>query len=186
MITKQTITIVGASGSTGTAISSSLLRGNYRLLLCGSDLAEVQKVVDAVMRHIAAAEVEALDCTLDACWEADIIVLAVPFAEVQEVADRIREVVNQKVVISLANPQDYAHDAPATGVVAELQKLLPYAKAVRVSANPFTGSKPAEAFIAGDDAEALETVSELVSTAGYRPVMAGAGTTDASATEGEV
>ena len=180
MITKQTITIVGASGSTGTAISNSLSRGNYRLLLCGSDLAEVQKVAEAVKRHMAAAEVEALDCTLDACWEADIIILAVPFAEMQEVADRIREVVNQKVVISLANPQDVAHDTPATGVVAELQKLLPYAKAVRVSANPYKEAKPAEAFIAGNDAEALETVSELVSTAGYRPVVAGTGALDAS------
>ena len=164
----------------GTAISSSLSRGNYRLLLCGSELAEVQKVVDAVKRHIAAAEVEALDCTLDACWEADIIILAVPFAEVQEVADRIREVVNQKVVISLANPLDDAPDTPDSGVVAELQKLLPYTKAVRVSANPFEGAKPVAAFIAGDDKEALETVSELVSTAGYRPVVAGTGAPDAT------
>lgn len=169
----------------GTAISSSLSRGNYRLLLCGSELAEAQKVVDAVKRHIAAAEVEALDCTLDACWEADIIILAVPFAEMQEVADRIREVVNQKVVISLSKPLDEAPDAPTTGVVSELQKLLPYAKAVRVSANPFTEAKPAEAFIAGNDAEALETVTELVSTAGYRPVVAGAGAPDA-ASEPEV
>ncbi|SFH08588.1 NADPH-dependent F420 reductase [Pontibacter chinhatensis] len=185
MITKQTITIVGASGSMGTAISSSLSRGNYRLLLCGSELAEVQKVVDAVKYSIAAAEVEALDCTLDACWEADIIVLAVPFAEMQEVADRIREVVNQKVVISLANPLDDATDTPATGVVAELQKLLPYTKAVRVSANPFTDAKPKEVIIAGDDEEALETVSELVSTAGFRPVVADAGAPD-TASEPEV
>ena len=40
-------------------------------------------------------------------------------------------------------------------------------------ATPVIDGEQADAFIAGNDTEALETVSELVSTAGFNPIVAG-------------
>lgn len=185
MKTIQTIAIIGASGSMGAAISKSLAKGNYRLLLCANDLGKVQTVAKDIKSSQPAASVEAVDCSVDASWEADIIIVAVPYAAEKEVAEKIKEVANQKIVISIANPLNETYDgvvtAPDTSAAEELQKLVPNAKVIKAFnttfaadfANPVINGKQADAFIAGNDAEALETVSELVSTAGFNPIVAG-------------
>ncbi|NEM98405.1 NADPH-dependent F420 reductase [Pontibacter burrus] len=185
MKTIQTIAIIGASGNMGAAISKSLAKGNYRLLLCANDLNKVQAVADEIIKTNPAASAEAVDCSVDASWEADIIISAVPYAAEKEVAEKIREVANQKIVISIANPLNETYDglviAPDTSAAEELQKLLPNAKVIKAFnttfaadfATPVIDGKQAGAFIAGNDPEALETVSELVSTAGFNPIVAG-------------
>ena len=168
MNTKQTIAIIGASGNMGSAISKSLSKGNYRLLLFS-----------------AAADLEALECPTDASWEADVIILAVPFQAEKELAEKIREVANQKIVISIANPLNEAYDglvtSPDTSAAEELQKLLPNAKVVKAFNTTFAADfitpvidgKQVDSFIAGNDEEALQTISELVTTAGFNPIVAG-------------
>lgn len=181
----QTIAIIGASGSMGSALSKSLAKGNYRLLLCANDLDKVKAVAADIKKSYPTAEVEAIDCTREACWEADIIIAAIPFGAEQEMADKIREVATQKIVISIANPLNDTYDglvtAPDTSAAEELQKLLPNSKVVKAFnttfaadfATPVIDGKRADAFIAGNDGEALQTVSELVETAGFNPVVAG-------------
>ncbi|WP_242917155.1 NADPH-dependent F420 reductase [Pontibacter liquoris] len=185
MKTTQTIAIIGASGSMGAAISKSLAKGNYRLLLCANDRSKVEAVAGDIKSSLPAAAVEVVDCSKEASWEADIIVVAVPFAAEQEVAAKIKEVANQKIVISIANPLNDTYDglvtAPDTSAAEELQKLLPNAKVVKAFNTTFAADfattvidgKQADAFIAGNDEEALQTVSELVSTAGFNPIVAG-------------
>lgn len=185
MKTMQTIAVIGASGSMGTAISRSLAKGNYRLLLCGRELGKVQAVADQILAATPFATVEAIDCALEASWEADIIIAAVPFAAEKEMAQKIREVANQKIVISIANPLNDSFNglvtAPDSSAAEELQKLLPHAKVVKAFnttfaadfATPVIDGKQTDAFIAGNDEEALQTVSELVSTVGFNPIVAG-------------
>jgi 8-hydroxy-5-deazaflavin:NADPH oxidoreductase len=185
MKTIQTIAIIGASGNMGGAISKGLAKGNYRLLLCANDLDKVQTVADEIKKTNPAASVEAVDCSVDASWEADIIIAAVPYAAEKEVVEKIKEVANQKIVISIANPLNETYDglvtAPDTSAAEELQKLLPNAKVIKAFnttfaadfSTPVIDGKQADAFIAGNDTEALETVSELVSTAGFNPIVAG-------------
>ncbi|MBF9255027.1 SDR family NAD(P)-dependent oxidoreductase [Pontibacter sp. 172403-2] len=185
MKTIQTIAIIGASGNMGAAISKSLAKGNYRLLLCASEQDKVQAVADEIKKSKPAATVETVDCAVDASWEADIIIAAVPYAAEEKVAQKIREVANQKIVISIANPLNDTYDglvtAPDTSAAEELQKLLPNSKVIKAFnttfaadfSTPVIDGKQADAFIAGNDGEALQTVSELVSTAGFNPVIAG-------------
>ncbi|MCC9167743.1 NADPH-dependent F420 reductase [Pontibacter harenae] len=185
MKTMQTIAIIGASGNMGSVISKSLAKGNYRLLLCANELDKVQAVVNEIKDNNPAAEVEALDCTREASWEADIIIAAVPYAAEQEVAEKIREVANQKIVISIANPLNDTYNglvtSPETSAAEELQKLLPNSKVVKAFnttfaadfSTPVIDGKQADAFIAGDGEEALQTVSGLVETAGFNPIIAG-------------
>jgi 8-hydroxy-5-deazaflavin:NADPH oxidoreductase len=185
MKTKQTIAIIGATGSMGAAISKSLAKGNYRLLLNARDLGKAGELVREIRAAIPGADVETLDCSVNASWEADIIIPAVPYEAEKQVAERIREVANQKIVLSISNPLNATYDGlltgPETSGAEELQKLLPHSKVVKAFNTSFAAnfSKPviqgvkADAFIAGNDPEALERVSELVRTAGFEPIIAG-------------
>ena len=185
MQTKQTIAIIGASGSMGAAISRNLSKGNYRLLLCANDQDKVHDLVGDIKKGNPAADVESIDCSAEASWQADIIIAAVPYSAEKEVAEKIRTVANQKIVISIANPLNETYDglltAPGTSAAEELQQLLPNAKVVKAFnttfaadfSTPVIDGKQVDAFIAGDDEDAVQTVAELVNTAGFNPIIAG-------------
>jgi NADPH-dependent F420 reductase len=185
MQTKQTIAIIGATGNMGSAISKTLSRGNYRLLLKSQEEQKLKDLVKDIKTTNSAADVEIATCDEDASWEADVIILAVPYQAEKEVAEKIREVANQKVVVSIANPLNETYNGllttPDTSAAEELQKLLPHAKVVKAFNTTFAADfsapvidgKKVDAFIAGNDKDALQTVSELVETAGFDPVVAG-------------
>ena len=185
MKTRQTIAIIGASGKMGAAISKSLAKGNYNLLLFSESVTQVQELVVQIKQLHPEAEVEAMQCAKQASWEADIIIAAVHYADQASVAEKIREVANQKIVISISNPRNATVDGlvieAASSAAEELQMLLPNAKVVKAFnttfaqsfSEPHIGGQPIDAFIAGNDEDALEIVSELVSTAGFNPVIAG-------------
>lgn len=185
MITKQTIAIIGATGSMGSALAKSLAKGNYRLLLKANNQDKLNTLISEIVSTTASADVESVVCTSEASWEADIIIMAVPFSAEKETAAKIKKVANQKIVISIANPLNETYDglvtAPGTSAAEELQKILPNSKVIKAfntsfAANfstPVIDGKQTDALIAGDDEEALQTVSELVTTAGFNPIIAG-------------
>ena len=186
MQTRQTIAIIGATGNMGSAISTSLAKGNYRLLLCASDQQKNKSLMAKIKKIHPAADVDLLDCSHTASWEADIIILAVPYGAEKVIAKNIKEVANQKIVISIANPINETYDGlvtdPGTSAAEELQKLLPHSKVVKAFnttfaadfTTPVIDDRQVDAFIAGDDDEAVHLVSELVKTAGFNPIVAGA------------
>jgi len=185
MQTKQTIAIIGATGNMGSAISKSLAKGNYRLLLKSNDSDKLDGLVKAIKSENTKADVESAVCPTDASWEADVIILAVPFEAEKEIAVKIKEVANQKIVISIANPLNQTFDglvtAPDTSAAEQLQLLLPNSKVVKAFnttfaadfSSPVIDGKQVDAFIAGNDEEAMKTVSEMVATAGFNPIIAG-------------
>lgn len=182
---KQTIAIIGATGNMGSAIAQSLAKGNYRLLLFGEDAEKLTKLEKTIKSDNPAAEAEPVNCSYNASWEADIIIAAVPFGAEKEVAERIREVANQKIVISIANPLNDTFDdmvtEPSTSAAEELQKLLPNSKVVKAFnttfaadfAQPVIDGTRVDSFIAGDDRDAVATVTDLVKVAGFNPLYAG-------------
>ena len=185
MQTKQTIAIIGSTGNMGSAISKGLSKGKHRLLLCSGDSEKVQDLVKQIKQTHPAADVEELDCSVDASWEADIIILAVPYSAEKELAARLKDVANQKIVISIANPLNDTYDglvtAADTSAAEELQKLLPHSKVVKAFnttfaadfTTPVIDGKQVDAFIAGDNDDAVKTVTELVKTVGFNPIVAG-------------
>ncbi|MDQ6845892.1 MAG: NAD(P)-binding domain-containing protein [Bacteroidota bacterium] len=185
MRTKQTIMIIGATGRMGSAISKSLSKGNYRLLLNGKDHDKIIGLINEIKIVNPAADIEAIDCSFDGCWEADIIISAVPYFAEKEIAQRIKEVANQKIVISIANPLNENYDglltAPDTSAAEELQRELPNSKVIKAFNTTFAADfsapvidgKQADAFIAGNDKDALENVAEMILTAGFNPIIAG-------------
>lgn len=185
MSTKQTIAIIGATGNMGSALAKTLSKGNNRLLLFANNQEKVKALVDDIKSSNKKADVEGIECPTNASWEADIIVMAVPYTAEKEIATRIKEVANQKVVISISNPLNEKYDAlvtpPDTSAAEELQKLMPNSKVVKafntVFASVFTtpeiDGKQVDVLIAGNDGNAMVTVSELVQTAGFNPLVTG-------------
>ena len=145
----------------GSAISKSLSKSNYRLLLCANDQEKVQALVQGIKNSSPFADVESIDCAVNAGWEADVIILAVPYQAEKDIAKKIQQVANQKIVISIANPLNETYNglitAPGTSAAEELQKLLPNSKVLKAfnttfAANfstPVLNSKQADAFVAG-------------------------------------
>ncbi|HRO43774.1 MAG TPA: NADPH-dependent F420 reductase [Flavipsychrobacter sp.] len=185
MSTKQVIAVIGASGNMGSNIARNLSNGNNRIVLFDNSKEKAEAVAQDIKSKNATADVEALECPTDASWEADVIILAVPFHAEKEIAEKIREVANQKVVISITNPLNENYNglvtAPDTSAAEELQKLLPNSKVVKAFnttfaadfATPVIAGTQVDAFVAGNDEEAVATVAELVKTAGFNPIIAG-------------
>ena len=185
MATKKTIAIIGATGNMGSAIAKSLAKGNYRLLFFAHKQQKVQQLINEIKSAHPNADIDSMDCFFDASWEADIIIPAVNYKVEKEVAERIKDVATQKIVISISNPLNEQNGGlltPADSSAAEeLQDYLPNSKVVKAFntvfardfSQPVIDGKQADVLIAGNDDDSLETVSELVAEAGFNPIIAG-------------
>jgi predicted dinucleotide-binding enzyme len=156
---KHKIAIVG-SGKAGTALDAGLSRAGYEV------------------RFAKRAEIPET-----ASW-ADVIVLAVPFGVVREVALALKPVADGKIVIDVTNaltPDFQLAMGFTTSGAEELQKLLPRAHVVKAFNTVFalhmsTGNVNDEqltAFVAGDNEAARKIVIELAKAIGFDSVDAG-------------
>lgn len=180
---KNTIAIIGATEQTGTAIAKNLARGDYRLLLFGHDNQQLTSLAEEIKTLNPKADLDCLSCLVDASWEADIIISAVPAGTEKEIAEKIREVATQKIVMIISDPAERSAGNHTSGCSAaeEIQKLLPDSKVVKTFnttiaadfARAVADGHPIDSFITGNDIEAVQTVTEIVSTAGYHPIIAG-------------
>jgi predicted dinucleotide-binding enzyme len=183
MATGKTIAIVGATEKMGAAVAKNLSSGNYRLLLMAEDIEELESLRAEL--EGAKAEIIIHQCAKDACWEADIIVLATPYENFRKVAEKIRDVATGKIVVSISNTLNERYtelvSSPNTSAAEELQKMLPYSKVIKTFntslaakfiSPPVLGDN-ADAFIAGNNGVAVVTVFELLQSIGYNPIVAG-------------
>jgi 8-hydroxy-5-deazaflavin:NADPH oxidoreductase len=156
---KDRIVIIG-SGVAGTALQTGLSRAGY----------EVQFATKGQIAEAAA-------------W-ADVIVLAVPFGAVREVARELETVAGGKTVIDVTNsltPDFQLAVGYTTSGAEELQKALPRAHVVKAFNTVFadhmsTGQVNGEqltAFVAGDNEAARKTVLEMARAIGFDPIDAG-------------
>ncbi len=166
MNTKQTIAVIGAECDKGMAIIKALSRGNYRFLLFSEEAGRLNDLMQSIQTVSPGLDIEELKCTTDACWEADIIFLAVPFAELEEVASNIRNVSSQKIVILLSSADQ--GDSGYKKALTQLQSLLPHSKIISTHLD----SDITKALIEGTDEESLQFVAEIIQEAGIVPVVA--------------
>lgn len=182
MPNKKTIAIIGL-GRMGEAIATGLSNGKDRVLLFDRTYSKAEKLANKLKSAKQDYDIEAIDCEIDACWEADIIIPAVPYSAQAEVAKMIKQKVNQKIVVAMANPFNKEFNGLATETSAgeELQELLPNSKVVKAfntifSAliyNPEINGEPLDCYLAGNDPATVEIVAELVKIIGFNPVAVG-------------
>ncbi len=156
MTTKKTIAIVGATEDAGKAIVNWFASMPYRLLLISHKPDELNRLTEAIAKQYPAAEVEALECVKDGCWEADIIIVAVEGAEEQKVAQLMKEVATQKIVVVVTQNENECK---------EMEKLLPYSKIVKAFINLETN----EIILSGNSETVNEEISDIFIRAGYQP-----------------
>jgi NADPH-dependent F420 reductase len=180
----KTIAIVGATGNMGTALSKSLARAGYPLFLFGRNREEVKNLIDDISSS-GKSHVEALASLDEVGDKAEILILAVPYEAEQQLAKELKDSVRGKIVISISNPLNESYDGlvtdPDTSAAEELQEALPNAKVVKSFntvfaadyAQPNIDGKQIDAFVAGNDDDAVKVVSDIVSSMGLNPLTAG-------------
>ncbi|HLR76022.1 MAG TPA: NAD(P)-binding domain-containing protein [Balneolaceae bacterium] len=176
-ITKQTIAITGADGKIGTALAKRIAASNYRLLLLSNNATSGQSLAKQIKRAYSTADVKIMDCQYEACWEADIIIMAIPANELKKAADRIEEVATQKTVVYITALKDEALKAPETvqksKTAKALEKMLPNSKIIELITTEqiFIDEKTADGFIIGRNENAIQNVYQLVNKAGINPIV---------------
>jgi predicted dinucleotide-binding enzyme len=120
----------------------------------------------------------------DAAKWGEVIILAVPHENADNARETVKPYADEKIVIDVMNAVGANMELAiscATSTAEETQKKLPKAKVVKAfntvfAPNQSTGKVGGEqltAFIAGDDLNAKQTVSQLTKDIGFEPLDCG-------------
>ena len=155
------VTIFG-SGNMGTAIAGVLTAGG------------------AVVEHVGSAD-------SDATISGDIVILAVPYPALGDIAAKYGPQLAGKVVVDITNPLNFetfdSLTVPAdSSAAAELSAALPSSRVLKAFNTTFAATLGAKAvgpnkttvLIAGDDADAKAALAAAITTGGVDAIDAGA------------
>ncbi len=171
------IAIIGA-GNVGTALATSFTRAGHQVILASRDPEDAARAAAASGASIAPDNIAA-------AAEADVIVPAVYFPSLPEIAAEIATAAAGKPIIDVSNRISFGATGPeidTTSSNAEaLAELLPQSSIVKAfntlfasnQVDPIADGVQLDGFVAGDDAEAKAVVLELVRSIGLRPVDVG-------------
>ncbi|GAC1382135.1 MAG: hypothetical protein NVSMB45_07910 [Ginsengibacter sp.] len=120
---KNNIAIIGALTSVGRSLAKSLSIKN-RLLLVDKHETELINLKAGLQITNINTEVELFDCSKEACWEADIIILSANSCDQPLFASIFKEVAACKTVICIASTDT---------IYKELKSILPNSKVVNVT-----------------------------------------------------
>jgi 8-hydroxy-5-deazaflavin:NADPH oxidoreductase len=173
------VTIVGA-GNMGRGIGSRVVAGGHQVEIVGRDPAKAQQLANDL-----GGSATALDP--GAPFGGEVVVFAVYYPGIKDALRQYADQLAGKVVVDITNPVntqtwDSLATAPGSSSAEETQQLVPEGTAVVKAFNTtFAGTlvagevsgQPLDVLIAGDDDNAKQKVSQLVSDGGLRPVDVG-------------
>ena len=156
------IGIIG-NGNVGSALARGLTQARRDVKAVGDDKAAVRNTAE---------------------W-ADILILAVPFGAITDVAATIAPAAGGKTIIDVTNaltPEMQLALGYTTSGGEELQKKLPQARVVKAFNTQFAqhmdsgrlANQRLTVFVAGDDAEAKRDAVDVATSIGFEPVDTGA------------
>ena len=170
------IAIIGA-GNVGSALAKSFTEAGHSVTVTATKEESAQDVA----RETGARAV--LD-NREAVQGAEVVVLAVPSAALDDLAAELGDAVRDTVVVDATNRMDM--DDPAstmdgTSNAERVQAAMPQARVVKAfntafaarQADPDLGGVTVDMFVAGDDEEAKREVLGLSEAIGFRPIDAG-------------
>ncbi|MGO2745698.1 NADPH-dependent F420 reductase [Microbacterium sp.] len=171
------ITVIGTENM-GQAIAGIAAEGGASVQILARD---VEKA------GTAAASVGASAGVIGDAISGEIVVLAVPYPALAEIATTYGDQLANKVVVDITNPVDFATFdglvVPAdSSAAAELAALVPAAKVVKAFntnlaatlASGELGGEPTVVQIAGDDDAAKKLLTDVITAAGLKVADAGA------------
>ena len=168
------VAIIGA-GNVGKALAASITRAGHDVTISASS-------PDTTRAAAAEVGVAAAASNASAAADASVVILAIPYVGAgQQVADEIRDQVAGKTIIDVTNPIRLDFSGLATNdssAAEEFQRLLPTANVVKAfntifAANQANPTRDMDGYVAGDDADAKQTVISLVESIGMRALDVG-------------
>lgn len=178
------ISIIG-TGPMAAGIAARLLAGGHSVELLGRTPGAVEKLADELRTTGDAAAIST--APLGSVPSGTVIVLAIPYDAISEVLAPLDGRLTGRVLVDISNPVDWATMdglvVPAGSSAAELIQASDATGAVVVKAfntifaanlrDGEGGGQVLDVLIAGDDDTAKDTLSELVTDGGMRPVDVG-------------
>jgi hypothetical protein len=133
-----------------------LANTHYRILLISEAEDHLPSYFENIMTELPNADIEAISCAKEGCWEADIVLLAGAATEQPVLLSKIREVATQKIVAGVFLQDESLAEASTQN----LQRWLPHSRVLELMLNPEnTGTT-----CSGEDPEALAMMNKLLRT----------------------
>lgn len=178
------VAIIG-SGNMARGVGTRLVAGGNGVRILDRDPDKARALADELgggARDGATAEAG----TFGDPTEGDVVVLAVPYEAVEEIAGRYASGLSGKIVVDITNPVDWESfdrlvTPPESSAAEEISRLLPDSRVVKAFNTTFAGTlvggevggQPLDVFVASDDPDAKQKISGLIEAGGLRPVDAG-------------
>jgi predicted dinucleotide-binding enzyme len=171
------VTIIG-TGNMARGIATRTLAGGHSVTLLGTDAAKAEALAAELNGDVRAGR-------SGDPLSGDVVVLAVWYQAIDDVLATYGDQLAGKVVVDITNPVDPDTYAPLTidegSVAQQIAAKVPRAKVVKAFNTTFAGTlveggvagQPLDVFIAGDDEAAKDTVKQLATDGGLRPIDAG-------------
>lgn len=171
------VAIIG-TGNMAAGLACVWAAAGHEISIGARDLAKAAALADKVGHGAVGGGIFA------AAKLADAVVLAVPYGAAADAIHQAGDLAG-KVLVDITNPisPDYKElvIGHTTSAAQEIQKLAPQAQVVKAFNTIFAQllapesrlGKTLQVFVAGDEAEAKATVSELAKSAGFDPIDAG-------------
>jgi len=167
------VAIIGA-GNVGKALATSINRAGHDVTITASSPANAEHAAQQL-------GISAADTNVEAVKDANVVILAVPYATAKnEIPAEIGEIAADRVIIDVTNPltADYSGLATDTSAAEEIQSQLPAATVVKAfntvfASNQANPTPEIDAFVAADDPKAKQTVMSLAQSMGMNPIDVG-------------
>lgn len=171
------IAIIGA-GNVGKALAIGFTRAGHSVTIASRDTEDAGTVAAATGARVASSNA-------DAARRADIVVLAVWFASVADIAAEIADVVKGKTIVDVTNRISFGETGPDIDTTSsngeEIAALFPDAHVVKAfntlnagnQADPIVKGIRLDGFVAGDDATAKASILDLAGSLGLDPIDVG-------------
>jgi 8-hydroxy-5-deazaflavin:NADPH oxidoreductase len=171
------VAIIGA-GNVGTALATSLVRAGHEVFITSRDPKDAAEAATTSGARV-------VDTNAQAAAQGDVVIPAVGFDNIEDVAADIAEPAAGKPVVDVTNRISFGDAGPdidTTSSNAEaVAQLLPDSSVVKAfntlfathQVEPLADGLQLDGYVAGDDPTAKAKVLELVRAIGLRPIDVG-------------
>jgi len=170
----SSISIIG-TGNMARAIGALAVAGGNTVEVIGRDRSKAADLATTLGGSTTTGE-------FGAAPAGDIVIVALKYADVVPVITQYGNALADKVIVDISNPFNADADGLAipadTSIAQEVAKAAPAGARVVKAFNTVFGhvlekGRTLDVFMAGDDAQAKEAVTELVKSLGLRPLDVG-------------
>jgi NADPH-dependent F420 reductase len=173
------VTVVG-TGNMGRGIATRLLAGGHGVTLLDREASKAEDLARELGGPVDAG-------TVGDELSGEVVVLAVPYEGAAPLVRQYGEALSGKVVVDITNPVNWETfdglvTPPDSSAAEEIEKAAPEgARVVKAFNTTFAGTlvegevagQPLDVYVAGDDAGAKETISQLARDGGLVAIDAG-------------